>query len=99
MISDWFYLCAFLCGDLLKREKGTMSLRDKLVFLQLFACMGRHLTLHYQKERQKLMDRIDDEHLTYNEEKEIEVSPETVHKIIELIEACRDFKTVRLVSA
>lgn len=45
------------------------------------------------------MDRIDDEHLTYNEEKEIEVSPETVHKIIELIEACRDFKTVRLVSA
>lgn len=45
------------------------------------------------------MDRIDDEHLTYNEEKEIEVSPETVNKIIELIEACRDFKTVRLVSS
>lgn len=69
------------------------------MFLQIIACMGRHLTLHYQQEKQKLMDRIDDEHIVYNDEKEIEVSPETVKKIVELLEACRDFKTVRLVSA
>jgi hypothetical protein len=97
MISDWFYLCAFLCGDLLKREKGKMSLRDKLLFLQIIACMGRHLTLHYQQERQKLLDRIDDEQPRI-EDKEIDVSPDTINKIIELLEACRDFKTVRLVS-
>lgn len=99
MINEWFYLCAFLCGDLLKREKGRMSLRDKLVFLQIIACMGRHLTLHYQEERQKLMDRIDDEHITRVDEKEIEVSPETIKKIVELLEACRDFKSPEVISA
>jgi hypothetical protein len=75
-----------------------MSLRDKLVFLQVIACMGRHLTLHYQQEKQKLLDRIDDEHPSQGEE-EIEVSPETVKKIVELLEACRDFKTVSVISA
>jgi len=97
MINEWFYLCAFLCGDLLKREKGKMSFRDKLLFLQIIACMGRHLTLHYQQEKQKLLDRIDDEQPSI-EDKEVDISPETIQKIISLVEACRDFKTPEVIS-
>lgn len=97
MINEWFYLIAFLCGDLLKR-KGRMSFRDKLLFLQLIACMGRHLTLHYEEEKQKLMDRIDDEPVLPIEDKEIEVSPETLQKIVQLVEACRDFKNLEVVT-
>ena len=97
MINEWFYLCAFLCGDLLKR-KGRMSFRDKLLFLQIIVCMGRHLTLHYEEEKQRLMDRIDDETVMLKD-KDVEVSEETLQKIIQLVEACRDFKTSNTVIA
>lgn len=96
MINEWFYLCVFLCGDLLKR-KGKMSFRDKLIFLQMIACMGKHLTLHYEEEKQRLMDRIDDDQLQLKD-KEIEVSPETIQKIIQLVEACRDFKSQEVIT-
>jgi hypothetical protein len=52
MLSEWFYIFIFLCGDLLKR-KQKLTFKEKFMFLHLIACLAKHLVQHYEAEKKK----------------------------------------------
>lgn len=55
MLSEWFYVFTFMCGDLLKR-KQKLTFKEKLMFLQIIAVLSRHLLQHYEAEKRKQID-------------------------------------------
>mgnify|MGYP003328178517 CR=1 FL=1 len=52
MLSEWFYIFTFLCGDLLKR-KEKLTFKEKFMFLHIIACLAKHLVQHYEAEKRK----------------------------------------------
>jgi hypothetical protein len=55
MLSEWFYVVVFLCGDLLKR-KQKLTFKEKFMFLHLIACLAKHLVQHYEAEKKKQIE-------------------------------------------
>ncbi len=55
MLSEWFYLIVFLCGDLLKRKKK-LTFKEKYLFLQIILALSRHLLQHYESEKKRQIE-------------------------------------------
>lgn len=86
-MDECMFIALFLCGDLLRRKKEgkILTFREKWLFLQVMFSVANTFvkTIENENKARLLADRV---------ESDINISDETIHQILLLAEACKEFK-------